>query len=236
MSGTMPIAERFVSINGEGLRVGQLSAFIRFAGCGLACSYCDTEWARADSAAVEHLTIEDLVAWAYAQPTACITLTGGEPLQQPLLIDLVAALLAHEAACPRTIEVETNGAHDPADLVALRNGGSTAKRPWNHLSITMDWKLPSSGMADKMAPERLASIGAEDAVKFVCGDEDDLRAAKSVIDAQGLTLRTSVLISPVFDALDPAVIVAFMKENGMERERLQLQLHKIIWPHVEKGV
>ena len=35
-----PVVERFVSINGEGLRAGRLSAFIRMAGCNLACSWC----------------------------------------------------------------------------------------------------------------------------------------------------------------------------------------------------
>lgn len=233
---TLPVAERFVSINGEGLCAGQLSAFIRFAGCDLACSYCDTAWARSADAAAEQLTVEALVDWAFAQQTACITLTGGEPLQQPLFIELVEALLACEDEFPRTIEVETNGAQDIADLVAVREKASDSERPWNHLSITLDCKLPSSGMADAMMPGNLALVGADDAVKFVCGNIDDLRAAKRVIDAQDLTLRTNVLLSPVFGRLEPAAIVDFMKSNAMLRERLQLQLHKVIWPGVEKGV
>lgn len=233
---TLPVAERFVSINGEGLHAGRLSAFIRFTGCDLACSYCDTVWARDVAAAADHLTVEELVDWAFAQQTACITLTGGEPLQQPLLTDLVKALLAREDEFPRVIEVETNGAHSITDIIALREKGPATKRPWNRLGITLDCKLPSSGMAGAMVAENFASVGADDAVKFVCGDADDLRAAKRLIDAEGLTLRTNVLISPVFGALEPAVIVDFMKENGMQRERLQLQLHKIIWPNVEKGV
>ena len=39
------IAEKFVSINGEGQRAGQLAVFIRFFGCNLRCAYCDTAWA-----------------------------------------------------------------------------------------------------------------------------------------------------------------------------------------------
>ena len=35
----LPVVERFVSINGEGPRSGQLSAFIRLRGCNLHCSY-----------------------------------------------------------------------------------------------------------------------------------------------------------------------------------------------------
>ena len=41
----MPVAERFVSINGEGACAGKLAAFIRFTGCNLRCGYCDTMWA-----------------------------------------------------------------------------------------------------------------------------------------------------------------------------------------------
>ena len=39
------VAERFVSINGESARAGELAVFIRFAGCNLNCGYCDTKWA-----------------------------------------------------------------------------------------------------------------------------------------------------------------------------------------------
>ena len=38
------VAEAFVSINGEGTKAGQMAVFIRFRGCNLACSYCDTVW------------------------------------------------------------------------------------------------------------------------------------------------------------------------------------------------
>ena len=41
---TYQVVEKFVSINGEGRRAGELAAFIRFKGCNLQCSYCDTSW------------------------------------------------------------------------------------------------------------------------------------------------------------------------------------------------
>lgn len=40
----MRVVEKFVSINGEGLRSGELAVFIRFANCNLRCSYCDTKY------------------------------------------------------------------------------------------------------------------------------------------------------------------------------------------------
>ena len=41
----MKVVEKFTSINGEGTRAGELAVFIRFKGCNLKCSYCDTMWA-----------------------------------------------------------------------------------------------------------------------------------------------------------------------------------------------
>ena len=41
----MRVAEKFISINGEGTRAGELAVFVRFTGCNLRCSYCDTMWA-----------------------------------------------------------------------------------------------------------------------------------------------------------------------------------------------
>ncbi|MEM4195978.1 MAG: 7-carboxy-7-deazaguanine synthase QueE, partial [Methanothermobacter sp.] len=41
-----PIMEVFSSIQGEGLLLGKRQIFIRFAGCNLNCSYCDTPESR----------------------------------------------------------------------------------------------------------------------------------------------------------------------------------------------
>ena len=44
------VCEKFASINGEGRRAGETAVFIRFKGCNLSCSYCDTKWANAEDA------------------------------------------------------------------------------------------------------------------------------------------------------------------------------------------
>ncbi len=83
-----------------GRAAGKLAAFIRFTGCNLACSYCDTMWANAPAAAecAERVSVADLVAWARETRVECITLTGGEPALQPELPRLVRALLAGSPA------------------------------------------------------------------------------------------------------------------------------------------
>ncbi len=47
------VVEKFISINGEGRNCGQLAIFIRFAGCNLNCSYCDTAWANKNDVSYE---------------------------------------------------------------------------------------------------------------------------------------------------------------------------------------
>ena len=233
----LPVAERFVSVNGEGRAAGKLAAFIRFTGCNLACSYCDTMWANAPAAAnrAERVPVADLVAWACETRVECVTLTGGEPALQPELPCLVRALLAEPGPLGRglRVEIETNGAADLRELAQLRE--ACASLPGN-LTFTVDWKLPSSGMEGHMLRENFALLDARDTVKFVCGGEGDLRRMLEVSRELGLPDRVPVYLSPVFGRLSPARIVDFMQENNLTWATAQLQLHKIIWPGVEKGV
>ena len=90
--GSFPIAERFVSINGEGAHAGKLAAFIRFPGCNLDCSYCDTQWARDPELTVEFVSVEELCDWVEHEGVACVTITGGEPTLQSDLYRLLHAL------------------------------------------------------------------------------------------------------------------------------------------------
>ena len=234
---TLPVAERFVSVNGEGRAAGKLAAFIRFTGCNLACSYCDTMWANAPVAAdrAERVSVADLVAWARKTREECITLTGGEPALQPELPRLVRALLAEPGPLGRglRVEIETNGAADLCELTRLREG--CASLPGS-LTFTVDWKLPASGMEDRMLRENFALLDARDTVKFVCGGEGDLVRMLEVSCELGLPNRVPVYLSPVFGRLDPLRIVDFMQDNNLIWATAQLQLHKIIWPGVEKGV
>ena len=55
----MKVVEKFISINGEGRRAGELAVFIRFKGCNLNCSYCDTKWANEPACDYEELSPDD---------------------------------------------------------------------------------------------------------------------------------------------------------------------------------
>lgn len=220
-----PVIERFVSINGEGAHAGKLAAFIRFSGCNLRCSYCDTVWAQDSEATVELLSTDELVSWVASQPCACVTITGGEPTLQARLLELATALSALDAV--EVVEIETNGSTDLATFAH--------ERPQN-VSLTMDYKLPSSGMERQMCLTNLGVIDARDVVKFVIGTREDLETMLRVVRDNDLDQRCQVYLSPVFGQIEPASIVDFMREQRLTGATLQLQLHKFIWPDQERGV
>lgn len=218
-----PVAETFLSINGEGTRAGQLAFFIRFTGCNLNCSYCDTAWAKAPDAAFTPMDAQTLLQLAENSGSKNVTVTGGEPLIQPDIYDLLALLCREKH---RYVEVETNGSVPLLPFLDIPN------RP----SFTMDYKLPGSGMEPHMCPENLPLLDRRDTVKFVCGSLRDLQRAKEIIDRYQLTGQTNVYLSPVFGEIAPADMVEFMKLHKMNDINLQLQLHKYIWDPERRGV
>ncbi len=217
-----PVAEKFVSINGEGTRAGELAVFVRFKGCNLSCGYCDTKWAnRADTPAIPE-TAEDIREFAEKSGVVNVTLTGGEPLLQKELYALIETLMKNG----RSVEIETNGSVPIAEL---------SRKEYRPL-FTMDYKLPSSGMEDHMCLENFQYLAKQDTVKFVSGSVFDLERAAEIIEKYSLTERCHVYFSPVFGSIEPSEIVEFMKRRKLNGARLQLQLHKFIWDPDKKGV
>ena len=220
----MKVVEKFVSINGEGVRSGELAVFIRFKGCNLRCGYCDTMWANEGKTPYEELTPEEIVAYIRSTGVRNVTLTGGEPLLQngQEMKRLLNLILAGQNL---RVEIETNGA---VDLAPYCDG----YRP----VFTMDWKLPSSGCEAAMLPDNLDRLREEDTVKFVVGSEQDLLCAEELVRKSNLTEKCHVYLSPVFGQIEPEQIVAFMITHRMNDVRLQLQMHKMIWDPDRRGV
>lgn len=217
------VCEKFISINGEGTRAGQLSVFIRFKGCNLDCSYCDTKWANEKDADFVPMSAKDIVEYIVETSVKNVTLTGGEPLLQPGIGELIKSLKKNGLR----VEIETNGAVDLAPFC------SEETRPG---CFTMDYKLPSSGMENKMLKNNFLCLKTNDCVKFVAGAEYDLERALEIINEYDLTNRCNVYISPVFGSIEPAGIVEFMIDNNLNNVNLQIQMHKVIWNPEERGV
>lgn len=217
------VVETFVSINGEGTRAGQLAVFVRFQGCNLNCSFCDTTWANEKDAPFQMMTEEEIVAAILRTGVENVTLTGGEPLMQKD-IQVLLNRLAQEKSL--RVEIETNGSMPLAPYENMDG------RPF----MTMDYKLPSSLMEAQMCLENFSYLKNEDTVKFVCGSQKDLEKAEQMIRKYNLTEKCHVYLSPVFGRIEPETMVTFMKDKKMNGVNLQLQLHKFIWNPDERGV
>ena len=217
------VVERFVSINGEGKRCGQLAVFIRFAGCNLNCSYCDTLWANEKNTSYELMNSEDIYKYIKSTKIRNVTLTGGEPLSQNGIIELLKLLSKDKEL---HVEIETNGSILLDRFLNIENPPS----------FTMDYKLPSSNMENKMELNNFKYLTNKDVVKFVSGSMEDLEKARRIINQYKLMDKTNVYISPVFGKIKLDDIVNFMKDNEMNGVNLQIQIHKIIWNPKKRGV
>ena len=101
---TLKICEIFPSIQGEGLRQGEPTLFIRLSRCNLRCSFCDTRyaWQNGQEMTVESI-LEEIQKIHTGFPAQWVCLTGGEPLLQKL-----GGLTDNLKAKNFRIQVETN--------------------------------------------------------------------------------------------------------------------------------
>lgn len=219
------IVEKFVSIDGEGPTSGELSTFIRFQKCNLRCSWCDTTYSWNSENINEVLSAEEIYKFIKKNKVTNVTLTGGEPLIQDNIDELLEILSKDDKL---RIHIETNGS------VNIGNFKERHKR--NNIIYIVDFKLPSSCMMNNMEMENLKLVSKNDVYKFVVGSKEDLNVAYDVIKTNELNTKCLVYLSPVFGKIDMDYIVEFMKEHNMNQVRLQAQLHKIIWDKDKRGV
>lgn len=217
------VVEIFESINGEGMRAGELAVFVRMKACNLHCSYCDTAWACEKEAVCRQMSEEEICRRVLESGIKNVTLTGGEPLLQEDIAVLLQRLAQEDFL---RLEIETNG--------------SIAVAPYREIEpalvFTLDYKLPGSGVEDRMCLDNFYSVTPRDTVKFVVSDDRDLTRAREMMEEYELPKRCHVIFSAVFDRISPQEIVSFMREHCLNDVRLQLQMHKLIWDPEQRGV
>jgi 7-carboxy-7-deazaguanine synthase len=212
----LTVNEIFYSIQGESTRAGQPCVFVRLTACDLRCSWCDTEYAFYEG---RKQSVDEVVAAVEQHDCPLVEITGGEPLLQEDVYDLMNRLLASG----RTVLLETGG-HRPIDKV-----------PTEVVKI-VDVKCPGSGEVDKNDWSNLDRLSPHDEVKFVIKDRADYEFARDVIRGKNLPARcAAVLMSPVHDVLGAESLSQWMLADRLPA-RLQLQLHKFIWSPTTRGV
>ena len=211
----MKLYEIYTSIQGETHYAGLPCTLVRFAACDLRCGYCDTEYAFTGG---QDVTVDSIVADVVARGVPLVLLTGGEPLLQRELPELARQLLERGFE----VMIETGGHRD---VSVLPSG----------VVVILDVKTPGSGESEKMCWTNLERLGPRDAVKFVVTSEADYDWSRDLIREQRLDARCNVLVSPSFGQVDARDLVAWMLRDKLPA-RLNMQLHKYVWPPDQRGV
>jgi 7-carboxy-7-deazaguanine synthase len=209
------ITEIFHSIQGESTQAGRRCSFVRLTGCNLRCVWCDTAYAFEGG---RDVAIPEIVREVESHGAPLVLVTGGEPLAQPAVHDLMEALLA----AGKEVMIETGGSLD-------------VSRIDRRVRIVMDLKCPGSGMERMNRWENLALLKPTDEIKFVVADRADYEWSREEIRRRRLWEAATVLLSPVFGAMDPRALAEWILEDRLE-VRMQMQMHKAIWPSEMRGV
>jgi 7-carboxy-7-deazaguanine synthase len=212
----LTVNEIFHSIQGESTRAGDRCVFVRLTACDLRCSWCDTPYAFYEG---RKMSADDVMSAIEGYGCPLVEITGGEPLLQDGVYELMDRLLA----AGHTVLLETGG-HRPIDRV-----------PAEVVKI-MDVKCPGSGEAEKTHWSNLDRLAPHDEVKFVVRDHADYEFARDVVARTHLSSRVAaILFSPVHGELDPKTLSEWVIADRLP-VRVQLQLHKIIWSPTTRGV
>lgn len=230
---TVPDADRDAVINetfgptfqGEGPSAGRHARFIRFSGCHLSCSWCDTpqthDSSRFDLDAERRIVpVSELLSWLSDTPPGLVVITGGEPLLQPRAL----AQLVHQIRSRRLatdIEIETSGTVAPTPTL------TAAITRWN-----VSPKLAHSGLHphQRIRPAVLREFASTGKAiwKFVAQEPEDLDEVGDLASAYALD---PVWVMP--EGTDSATVLNRMRrlaEPVLERGwNLTSRLHTLLW-------
>lgn len=202
----MKINEIFYDLEGEGKYQGYPTLFIRFTGCNLRCSWCDTKKAYHRG---RETSLAEILGVVSKSPYKNINITGGEPLSSKKeVVSLIKAI--RKIRRDITVSVETNG--------SLPISGIRAD------NISMDLKLPSSGEQKKMYLPNLMALKPGDQLKLVIGSEKDMSYALATLKKH--PVKCVVFAQPVFGRIALSRIRDFVLSHDTGW-KVSVQLHKL---------
>ena len=209
---SLRITEIFLSLQGEANTVGWPTVFVRLTGCPLRCVYCDSAYAFSGGEMLAMDAIVDKVS-AYGVPR--VTVTGGEPLAQPGVHELMSQL----CDLGLNVSLETSGALDVAKVD-------------DRVVKVVDFKSPDSAESHRNLWNNVAHLTRQDQVKFVLCSRSDYDWAKLQCDTHDLPERVSdVLFSPSHEQLAPTDLANWIVQDRLN-VRMQMQMHKLLWGDV----
>ncbi len=224
------VNEIFLSIQGEGILQGIPTVFIRFSGCNLNCDWCDTEYAREEG---EEKSLGLIISEIQKFSANNVCITGGEPLLQKDLAELIRSLLENGYK----VCIETNGSLPIKGLlekISVRDGSSGKKE----ILFSVDVKTPSSGEVDSFEYNNLEVMSDGDQLKFIVKDLSDLIYVRDFLINRGKVFTGNIFIQPVDNKNLEELAEKFIQTEWPQEMdiRFGLQIHKIIWSPDTRGV
>lgn len=208
------LIELYASVQGESTLAGRPCVFVRTAGCNLRCSWCDSTWTFTGG---EHRSFDDIVEELHRIGIPLVELTGGEPL-------------IHKASIPLLQRFVDEG----FEVMLETSGSISIERVPKEVHIVLDLKAPDSDEEGANLLENLDHLKPSDDVKLVLASRRDYEWAREMTATHELG-RFNLLFSPVHGSVDPADLANWIVEDRLPG-RLQLQMHKFIWPPETRGV
>lgn len=202
------IIEVFTSIDGEQPRMGEITTFVRLAGCNLKCNYCDTAHSQ-DKMSGEEITVKELIKIIGAVSiNNNITLTGGEPLLQG---EAVEELCQRLVILGYKINIETNGTIIPSMQTILSSN-----------CMIYDYKSPE---LFKIPKEVLRS---EDVIKFVINSKVAFDIVKKVATDLVYTKIYVGCVNGEEACLNEKELIDMIIQAALPNLHFNTQLHKKI--------
>ncbi len=221
---TIKLSSIFTTLDGEVTTGGPLqwSTFIRTGGCPLRCwkssGFCDAPHTLSMTYPYKEVAVDDIIARVKRERVRRVTITGGEPMVQAA------------AVCTLARQLRDLGIH-----VSLETSGSVEMLQ-DHIDsfncIVLDVKPPSTEMDRFMEWDTVERLRILDYVKAVVESRDDFDWFLTKMREHTVSSRIAIgpRMGPDGPMVAPAEIVEWMRESSLFHWRLNLQLHKYIWP------
>ena len=218
----MRIYSIFNSIDGEVNKFGQgcFTTFIRFAGCNLRCSYCDTKYALESSSGCEMSLLEVINR---VEQIGCnkVTITGGEPLFQ---WDACFNVLEELTIRGHLLSLETNGTYSNLSSLFDICG-----------SIVVDYKIYGPRMDIEEEKSIYRPLRSCDFIKFVVENEDMFYDAVMMVGVfKRMDCKAKIAFSPVYGKQFENKLIELLKKEKLFDCMVNFQLHKYVGLTEEK--
>lgn len=226
----VPVAETFLSVQGEGKLTGVPSWFVRLSGCNLRCGWCDTPYASWKPEGGRR-TIDDLVREARDSRASHAVVTGGEPMMFEEAGELTAAL--RDAGMHVTIETAgTIYREVHADLMSispkLANSAPPEQSGWRERHEQRRTNLD--------ALQRLIDAHTERQLKFVVSEPEDLPEIEALLGRLRGWSAADVMLMPEGVTAEALASRDWIADACAERDwRMSPRLHIFLFGN-QRGV